>query len=442
MVAKIISRTIMIDGMTCVNCERRIEKKLGSLCGVVSSKVSYGGGKVDVRFDESKIGLSAIERGIENLDYKVVHGRSPLQSKSNVLKFIGILIVLIALFMILNTLHLSNFFNVFPTAKAGMGYGMLFVIGLLTSLHCVAMCGGINLSQCVTKSEVPLTEKKAANLRPSFLYNFGRVISYTVIGGIVGAIGSVVAFSGVAKGIVAIVAGIFMVIMALNMLGIFPWLRRLNPQIPKILTWKINKEKHNNSPLYVGLLSGLMPCGPLQAMQIYALSTGSPIKGAISMLLFSLGTLPLMFGLGAVSSLLNKKFTSKMMAVSASLVLILGVFMFANGMNLSGIALPDFSDKHGSVATVDGSVQTVMTKLSANSYPSITVRQGIPVRWVITADGASLNSCNSELLIQKYNIDQKLNIGENMIEFTPTASGTVPVSCWMGMIHSDITVTN
>jgi sulfite exporter TauE/SafE len=280
------------------------------------------------------------------------------------------------------------------------------------------------------------------------------VISYTIVGGIVGALGSVISFSGAAKGLVAVIAGVFMVIMGLNMLNLFPWLRKFNPRMPKIFakffTGKINHQKTSNSPLYVGLLNGLMPCGPLQAMQLYALSTGDPVQGALSMLAFSLGTVPLMFGLGAISSFLSKKFTGKMMTASAVLVLILGVMMFSNGMSLSGIALPAFSGgvaaadeaQQNNTASVSDGVQTITTRLSPNSYEPITVHAGIPVKWFIQADESSLNGCNNQVLIPAYNIEQKLAVGENLIEFTPTETGTIPYSCWMGMIKSSITVVN
>ena len=77
-----------------------------------------------------------------------------------------------------------------------------------------------------------------------------------------------------------------MVIMGINMLGIFPWLRKFTPRMPKAFAKPIGREKaRSKSPLIVGLLNGLMPCGPLQAMQVYALSTGSPFAGALSMML-------------------------------------------------------------------------------------------------------------------------------------------------------------
>jgi sulfite exporter TauE/SafE/plastocyanin domain-containing protein len=288
------------------------------------------------------------------------------------------------------------------------------------------------------------------------MYNFGRVISYTVIGGIVGALGSVVSLSGSFQGIMQIVAGIFMVIMGLNMLNIFPWLRRFNLRMPKIFAKKIYEQKRSNSPLYVGLLNGLMPCGPLQAMQLYALSTGSPVKGALSMFLFSIGTVPLMLTFGAISSFLSKKFTHKMMTAGAVLVLVLGVFMFNNGVSLSGLRVPEIVGKAesvsgtnngtkssgGNIAEIKDGVQTVTTTLASGKYQPIVVQKGIPVKWTITADASNINGCNNSMVIRKYGITHDFQPGDNVIEFTPTESGTVPYSCWMGMIRSKITVVD
>ncbi len=441
--------TLKIDGMTCVNCESKIERELQGTVGITNAKVSYSSGKAEITFNSTVISIEEIVSTIEKLDYKVVKTQEGIKPKNNnITKILGIVFILLALYVIINYFGGFNIFNVFPQAEEGMGYGMLFVIGLLTSLHCVAMCGGINLSQCVPQAPVKGTGK-LSTLRPSILYNFGRVISYTVVGGIVGALGSVVSFSGTAKGIVQLIAGVFMVIMGLNMLNIFPWLRKLNPRMPKIFARKINEQKSSKSPLYVGLLNGLMPCGPLQAMQLYALSTGDPFKGALSMLLFSLGTVPLMFGIGALSSLLSKKFTSKMMTASAVLVTVLGVFMFSSGLSLSGFALPTFdiaTSESGAqtvnkASKVDG-VQTVTTQLLSGRYEPITVQKGVPVKWIIQAEAGDLNGCNNAIVVPKFNIEKQLEAGDNVIEFTPTESGSFAYSCWMGMIRSKITVVD
>jgi len=456
-----ISKTLKIEGMTCVSCENKIEKKLRGTKGIVSVKASWSASTVKVTFEESVISLRKIAEIIEKLDYKVINTPQKESKGKDFTKLIGAVIIIFALYMVINHFGGFNVFNIFPKAQVGMSYGLLFVIGLLTSLHCVAMCGGINISQCVPKKqEVTAAESKVAALSPSILYNIGRVISYTVIGGIVGALGSVVSFSGTAKGIVMLAAGIFMVIMGLNMLNIFPWLRKFNPRMPKIFASKINEQKKSKSPLYVGLLNGFMPCGPLQAMQLYALSTGSAFKGALSMLLFSLGTVPLMFGLGAISSLVTKKFSSRMIAVSAALVVVLGIFMFSNGINLTGYVAPSIEktntaenktenntennavSAYNNIAIIKGGVQNVTTKLYPNAYEAITVQKGIPVKWVIKAAGGDINGCNGEMIIPEYSKDLSFAPGDNIIEFTPTESGTFGYSCSMGMINSRITVVD
>ncbi|HCL01063.1 MAG TPA: heavy metal transporter, partial [Lachnoclostridium phytofermentans] len=201
------------------------------------------------------------------------------------------------------------------------------------------------------------------------------------------------------------------------------------------------KEKNSNSPFYVGLLNGLMPCGPLQAMQLYALSTGDPLKGALSMLLFSLGTVPLMFGLGVLSSVLSQKFTKKVMSVGAVLVVVLGFSMFQSGLSLSGFAATPFDQSTSSnVAKIQDDVQIVNTTLNSGRYEPITVQAGIPVKWIITAENGSINGCNNRIYIPEYGIEKKFEIGENIIEFTPEKAGTYRYSCWMGMIRSTITV--
>ncbi|MFA7637583.1 MAG: sulfite exporter TauE/SafE family protein [Monoglobales bacterium] len=427
------SITLKIDGMTCVSCENRIEKKLQSTKGVSNVKVSYSSCTAALSYDENIISINEIIKIIEQLGYKTVKSTG---KKTNILTAFGAIVILPALYIIMSRHGALNIFGAFPQAKEGAGYGMLFIIGLLTSLHCVAMCGGINLSQCVP-------QRDKSTIAPSILYNVGRVISYTVIGGIVGVVGSVISFSGAMKGIVQIAAGVFMVIMGLNMLNIFPWLRKLNPKMPRIFAGKINEQKKSKSPLYVGLLNGLMPCGPLQAMQLFALSTGSPIKGALSMLLFSLGTVPLMFGLGAISSFLSRKFTHRILTVSAVLVVILGVSMFSGGMSLSEISIGTAAGNNAEISTkISENVQTIRTNLSPGRYEPITVQKGIPVKWIIKAEKKDLNGCNNEILIPKFNIEKKLEVGYNTIEFTPTESGTFAYSCWMGMIRSSITVVD
>lgn len=446
---------LQVEGMTCTGCETRIENAVKKLDGIEKVKAIYNSSNVYVTYNADAVKLKTIIDTIEKLYYTVKNKPTDMTNNiktSNISdnepkwpevgQIAGIAVIVLALYVIIkNTIG----FNFVPEVNQSMGYGILFFIGLLTSLHCVAMCGGINLSVCV-RYKASDGDSKLDRLKPSLLYSVGRVISYTIIGGIVGGIGSVVSFSGAAKGLVAILSGIFMVIMGINMLNIIPALKKFNPRMPKIFAKKVHENSGSRGPLVVGLLNGLMPCGPLQAMQLYALGTGSAMTGAISMFLFSLGTVPLMFGFGAVSSFLSSKFTHKMMKVSAVLVLLLGIIMLNRGLSLSGFNTnPVFgaSSTQGGVAKIEGNVQIVSTKLDSGRYSPITVQKGIPVRWIITAESKDINGCNNRLNIPEYNIENMpLKAGENVIEFTPDREGKFVYSCWMGMISSNIKVVS
>ncbi|WP_024834582.1 sulfite exporter TauE/SafE family protein [Ruminiclostridium josui] len=444
---------LQVEGMTCIGCETRIENAVKKLNGIVKVKAIYSSSNVYVTYNADAVKLNTIIKVIEKLDYIVKN--KPQETSNNIQtsnipskksewpgvgQIAGIAVIILALYVIIkNTIG----FDFIPEVNQSMGYGILVLIGLLTSLHCVGMCGGINLSVCVGYKTISGVSG-LAKFKPSILYNLGRVISYTVVGGIVGGIGSVVSFSGSAKGVVAILSGVFMVIMGINMLNVLPVLRKLNPRMPKIFAKKIHQNSGSRGPLIVGLLNGLMPCGPLQAMQLYALGTGSTITGALSMFLFSLGTVPLMFGIGAVSSLLSRKFTHKMMKISAVLVLLLGIIMLNRGLSLSGFnarVLLNESSYKGGIAKIEGNIQVVTTKLDSGRYSPITVQKGMPVKWIITADSSDINGCNNRINIPEYNIENvPLKSGENVIEFTPDREGKFVYSCWMGMISSTIKV--
>jgi plastocyanin domain-containing protein len=245
-----------------------------------------------------------------------------------------------------------------------------------------------------------------------------------------------------------------MLIMGFNMMGLFPQLRRFMPRMPKIFMQKINSlpsTPHSPlpTPLLIGFLNGFMPCGPLQAMQLYALSTGSPVRGGISMFLFCLGTIPLMFTLGAVSGILSgskgQVFSRRVMRVGAVLVAAMGLTMLSNGWNLAGLDSPfdrlAFMRSSGTLAPmIQGDVQIVNSTLLPNRYPAIVVQQGIPVRWTINAPQGSITGCNNRFIIREYGIEHRFKPGDNVIEFMPVKTGRFSYSCWMGMIRSSITV--
>lgn len=480
MSTKFITETYSVRGMSCTGCEGIIRRTLLRMDGVKSSEPDFARNVVEITYDPERIKLDDIREALKGegyflgyigsgtdtarLDIPVkANSRTEVSTKSasreskslSPLQFAGIAVALLAGYLIIsNTIG----FSFIPEITESMGYGMLFLIGLLTSLHCVAMCGGISMSQCMPKGAAPTSARE--KIRPSLLYNLGRVTSYTIIGGIIGALGSVLSFSGRARGAVAILAGVFMVIMGISMLGIFPWLNKFTPRLPRFLRRKAGAAGQGKGPFIVGLVNGFMPCGPLQAMQIYALGTGSFLTGALSMFFFSLGTLPLMFGLGVFIMFLGSKFTKWMIGVGAVLVVILGMIMFSRGAALAGFSLPGFdrasnvpaasaqvtedvnavADNGTDSNTIKTDVQYISSVMSANAYPDITVEKGIPVEWTIHADAGDINGCNRTMVIAAYGLEVKLEEGDNLIKFTPTETGNITYSCWMGMITAQIAV--
>ena len=138
----------------------------------------------------------------------------------------------------------------------------------------------------------------------------------------------------------------------------------------------------------------------------------------------------------------------------AVLVVVLGLAMLSQGATLSGLILPkeipassdtpaagkEQGADNTDIQIIDGK-QAVNSALLPGGYPDITVQVNTPVKWTIDAAG-SINGCNYRMLIPEYSIEYDFQEGENIIEFTPTETGTFPYSCWMGMIRGNIIVTD
>jgi sulfite exporter TauE/SafE/plastocyanin domain-containing protein/copper chaperone CopZ len=425
---------IKVYDMTCTSCERRIKRELMKLPGVYEANASFSAQEVVVRYNSDLCDTEKIKECIKSSGYS-------LESTKGY-RFAGILIIAAAIILLGGS---TAGFDMNEKLK-GASYLMLFIVGVLTSLHCVGMCGGIMVSQSISKDDT--TRLKA--MMPAAQYNAGRVVSYTVIGGIVGALGSAISLSLGVKAGIQIFAGVFMIIMGLNMAG-FSIFRKFSIKLP----WSSCSIKRKpKSPFLVGILNGLMPCGPLQTMQLYALGTGSAIAGASSMFIFSLGTVPLMLTFGALTGLLSKGYTKKILKFSGYMVIILGLIMGSRGLSLAGFGVPSLNSalaagtgssngqaNIGKAVMKDGYQEIVMTADGSGYTPNaFYVKKGVPVKWIIK--GNALNSCNNGIVVTSLNIEKTLKAGDNIIEFTPQDNKDINFSCWMGMIRGVIKVTD
>lgn len=421
---------LYIGGMTCAGCENTLERAVSAVEGVLTVKADVKKGEMWAEFAPPCDEL-LIRSAIENAGYEVLE--KPRRNWNGVY----MLVILGGLFVIARALGITELFQIFPTVgSARVGYAALFVIGLMTSVHCVAMCGGINLTQSMTGGA-------AHPVRQSALYNLGRLTSYTLIGGVLGVVGEAASVTLRVRGLIGLVAGVAMLLMGINLLGQSGFLRRFSFELPRFLTQRLAAlQKHG--PYAIGLVNGLMPCGPLQSMQLYAIASGGLIAGALSMFFFCLGTIPLVLLLGATAGKLQMSWKRQMLRLSAALLVILGFFMVQNNLALVGVSVSASLPGAGSfaqAAVVEGDAQHITTRLKPGGYDNIQVKAGIPVVWTITADKSSLNGCNNALVLPAFNQQIRLSEGETVISFLPEKAGVYTYSCWMGMLKNTITVT-
>ena len=179
----------------------------------------------------------------------------------------------------------------------------------------------------------------------------------------------------------------------------------------------------------------------IDRMQICALSTGSAVKGALSMLCFCLGTVPLMLGFGLVTGQMNRRYARPMRIASGVVVLVMGMAMLSNSLTLAGVPLRFGGAAVSDDASGDGNLQLVYSELDWGDYPDITVKAGVPVRWTIHAEAEKITGCNNEMVIPALDLRVPLSPGDNIVEFTADEPGVIPYTCWMGMLRGSITAT-
>ena len=212
-------------------------------------------------------------------------------------------------------------------------FASMFVIGLATSVHCISMCGPMVVTYAVkTDGQSRWTSRVSSNIA----YQIAKLFSYLIVGLALGAVGTALNLNGI-RPWVMLAAGAFMLILGIGMTGKAPWAVRLTPRPPRALINAISRlrrratsdaaagESTLATPISFGLLTGLMPCAPLMAAELTAASSGSVLGGALTMVAFGLGTLPLLFAFGTASSLIPGRWRKRLTFVLAFVVIAMGL---------------------------------------------------------------------------------------------------------------------
>ena len=421
--------------MHCKSCEILVEENIKEIPGVQSVFVSLKHASATINYKGNTPTEEQLITAVQNAGYEVgTQENIPWFSRdaSDYFRLASAGAFLLVLYFIAKNLGLFSI----DVGSGNGGVWVALLVGLVAGFSsCMALIGGLVLGISARHSELHPEATPVQKFRPHLFFNAGRIGGYIVFGGIIGLLGSAFQLSGTVLGIITILVGIVMIFLGLKLIEIFPALKYKTLSLPKSLSRllgikKETKEYSHKNATVAGALTFFLPCGFTQAMQLYAISTGSFTEGALIMGLFALGTAPGLLGVGGLSSIFKGQKARTFFMTAGLAVIVLGVFNISNASRL--ISLPTSNTVTGS-EKVDAEYQEVrMSQGNAGYTPSqFTVELGKPVRWIITSE--SRFSCASSLVMSEYNIRKSLKLGENIIEFTPTKTGKIQFSCSMGM---------
>src|SRR5581483_4806638 len=204
-----------------------------------------------------------------------------------------------------------------------MNLWAIFITGLTVGgLTCLAVQGGLLASVIAKKEENDLEDGKAVkhNLVPVLAFLVTKLIAYTGLGFLLGLFGQALAISDSVRITMQILAGIYMLAVAADLLNLHPIFRYAILQPPRFLTRMVKnqaKSKDLFAPALLGFMTIFIPCGTTLAIEALAISSGSPILGASMMAAFTLGTFPLFFGVGFLTTTLGDTFKRNFFKLAA-----------------------------------------------------------------------------------------------------------------------------
>lgn len=345
-----------------------------------------------------------------------------------------------------------------------MNLWAIFLTGLTVGgLTCLAVQGGLLASAIAAREESDQLSGKQGKhtVFPILAFITTKFIVYTLLGFLLGLFGAALQISDTVRIIMQILAGVYMLLVAANLLNLHPIFRYVIIQPPRFLYKLVrnqSKSKEIFAPALLGAMTIFIPCGTTLAMEALAISSGNPIFGASIMAFFVLGTIPLFFGIGFITTILGDNFKAKFFKLAALGLVYLGLTTINASLVLAGSpitiqtignAIPIEIDL-GGTQTVDAGLtsgtlidgaQTFDIAVSPTGYnPNIVqVKAGTPVKLNLATNGNY--ACTSIFRIPSLGISKTLPAtGTDSVLFTPQNPGQITWTCAMGMYTGTINV--
>lgn len=332
-----------------------------------------------------------------------------------------------------------------------MNLWLIFITGLTVGgLTCLAVQGGLLASVIAAREEEDLEEgsKRSHNIFPVVAFLITKLAVYTLLGFILGAFGGVLNISDKVQTTMQLVAGVYMIAIALDLLKVHPIFRYAVIQPPKFLARMVrnqSKSKDLFAPSFLGAMTIFIPCGTTLAMETLAISSGNAVSGALIMLTFILGTTPLFFGVGYLTTILGDNFQDRFLKLAGIIVLYLGVVSSNGALAASGLPYiqVDLSGSNSQTTIVKDLpvTQNVEIDITSSGYSPNYIRVKNNVQVNLTLKSKAAFSCASAFRIPSLGIAKNLAPNDTqLISFTPTKVGVIPFSCSMGMYRGTIEV--
>lgn len=330
--------TLHVSGTHCKACKMLIEDILNEQVGIQNSQVDLKNETVtfETSSDSNVSTLMAeLNEKIKSNGHTLSVERNEIVKTDNAPIWLALAIGLmfLLLFFVLQKSGILNFGvdgTITPVTS--------FIIGLIASVSsCLAVVGGLILA---LSAKVAKDDKN--NKRPIYLFHIGRLVSFAVLGGVLGAIGGAFGVNITFGAVLGIIASLVMLLLGLNLVGI---LQKNTIALPVGIFNFFRKIEHQTlAPFLIGVGTFFLPCGFTQTMQIAALSSESFISGSLIMLAFALGTLPMLALLSFGSASFAQSKHAPLFFKSAGIVVIgLGLFSLLAGLAGLGIIDPLFT---------------------------------------------------------------------------------------------------
>lgn len=451
-----VSTTVPVAGMTCRTCEVRIQRFVGKLPNVQQVRASAVHGRVEIE-SAAPVPAAAIAKAINAAGYEV--GRTPwLASDPSVwltaVAGIALVFVVVVLASVTGLTDLAS--GAGDLAQGGLVVALL--LGLAAGVStCMALVGGLVLALSASfqarRTTIGVPDGGVmSSMRPALVFMAGRIVGYGVLGAVLGAVGASVAMPPQVTAVLMIAVAIVMTILGTRLTGLSPRMATWSPTLPMGLGRQLglgggaSGGYSDARAAGLGAASFFLPCGFTQAVQVYALSTGSPLFAGAIMAVFAIGTAPGLLALAGLPVVVPGTMRPTLLRLVG--VVVLG-FAFVNasaGIRLSGVTLPSFGIETAAAAPLPASApaadgtQALTTYQDAGGYnpANVSIYAGVPTRWTI--ESSNDRSCAVFLVVPELGIQARLQKGSNVIDLPALQPGTLAYSCSMGMYGGRITI--